>query len=190
MLWAPGQTIPIKTASTHAPFQAAQKAKVSVTIYTHDFKKAWHKETGWVSFDNHTGVQHDFLGTFTIPESYRDTFFFVVTELKSVKGETISRSLYWPRCLTVLEQASTKELLGKDPTSYQQVLGSWIALDKGPWLKPSVAKTTTKLDMELLLNKMISGNLSRIIVKVINLATVPSFITQVNISGVKRCIYA
>jgi beta-mannosidase len=66
----------------------------------------------------------------------------------------------------------------------------WITLDKGPWLKPTVAKTQTKLKTEILANNSVSTERGQIKVKVTNTGKVPAFMTNINITGIKRAFYA
>jgi len=97
--------------------------------------------------------------------------------------ELVSRSLYYPRVLKQMEEQAFRDKYVNEPIP-------WITLDKGPWLKPIVAKTQTKLRTELISNKFISDNRSQILVKVTNTGRVPAFMTKIDVVGIKRAFYA
>jgi len=95
----------------------------------------------------------------------------------------ISRSIYYPRVLKQMEDQVFHDKYVSEPIP-------WITLDKGPWLKPTVAKTQAKLNAEILAIKSISTERSQIKVKVTNIGKVPAFMTNIDISGIKRAFYA
>lgn len=190
LLWSPTEKMAIKTALIHNGTSIPKSAKVSVTIYADDYQPVWRQETALGSVGRGTGVRHDSLGTFTLPEQFRNRFFFVVAELTGSTGTVISRSVYWPRCLSVVEEPATRKLLRQEPATYDQIGESWIALPNGPWLKPTAAKVATTLIMEVLSNRATNANQSRLVVRVKNTGKVPSFMTQLDITGAKRAFYA
>ncbi|MBC8033891.1 MAG: beta-mannosidase [Chitinophagaceae bacterium] len=190
LMWAPGEKINIQTALLHNALSKPVNGKVSVSIYSSNFKKVWYKESGAVTVTGGTGVQLASLGAFTIPEAFRDQFFFIVAELRSPQGGLISRASYWPRCLTLLEQDSVKDILRKEPSNYDQLQAAWIALPKGPWLQPAVEKTPTALTMKVTGTTQLGTDRSRVKLRVSNTGLVPSFMTQIDITGAKRSFYA
>jgi beta-mannosidase len=108
---------------------------------------------------------------------------FAVAELRNSNDELISRSFYYPRVLKQMDDQVFHEKYVNEPIP-------WITLDKGPWLKPTVAKTQTKLNAEILAIKSISAERSQVKVKIVNTGKVPAFMTNVDIAGIKRAIYA
>ncbi len=190
LLWVPGESLAIKTALIHTATPVSKNSKISVTIYADDYKKVWQKSTQVASIAPETGVRHDSLGTFVLPETFRNRFFYVVAELTNATGGVISRSVYWPRCLSALAEDSTKKLLREEPATYDKIGESWIPLPNGPWLKPTAANVPTSLTMQVLSNKVTETNQSQLTVRVKNTGTVPSFMTQLDISGVQRAFYA
>ena len=190
LLWAPGEKLAIKTALIHDATPVPKNAKIAVTIYDDDYRQVARKEMSVGTISPGTGVRHDSLGTFTLPETLRNRFFYVVAELKSSTGGVISRSVYWPRCLTALSADSTRKLLREEPATYDKIGESWLPLPNGPWLKPTAAKVPTTLTMQILSNKTTEANQSQLTVRVKNTGTVPSFMTQLDITGVSRAFYA
>lgn len=102
----------------------------------------------------------------------------------------MSRSVYWLRCLSALEDAATLATLRQEPASYATLKPAWLSLDKGPWLKPTVGKTATTLSLEIITNKSITKNESEVKLKIKNTGKTPAFMTKIDITGVKRVFYA
>jgi beta-mannosidase len=190
LLWAPNEQLAIETALIHNSLPVPKNARVSVTIYGDDYQKVWQKEKPVGSVGQQTGVNHDSLGLFTIPQNFENRFFYVVAELKTPDGALLSRSVYWPRCLSALQEKSVQERLRKAPANYDQLMESWIALPRGPWLKLSAAKATTSLNMQVLTKQSADGGRHCLTVRVTNSGTVPSFMTQLDITGAQRVFYA
>jgi beta-mannosidase len=66
----------------------------------------------------------------------------------------------------------------------------WITLDKGPWLKPTVANSKTSLDIKVIGNSPLKDGNSEIQLLLKNTGKIPSFMTTIDISGAKRIFYA
>jgi beta-mannosidase len=73
--------------------------------------------------------------------------------------------------------------------TYRTTPQAGLTLDKGPWLKPSVAATATSLTLKLEANINRSRERSHLQVRVKNTGTVPAFNTQLNIEGTKRAFH-
>lgn len=189
LLWAPNETISVKTALTYNANPLPVNGKITVSIYSDGWEKVWQKEVR-SSIAAGTGVKKDSLGTFIIPEKFRDHFFYVVTEFKDMKGKMISRSVYWPRCLSALESAPVKTKLRSEPMNYDQLGAAWIPLEKGPWLKPTAAKVTTTLSMRVISSQVLDKNRSTVRLAIKNTGNVPAFMVQADIKGNKRAFYA
>jgi len=121
--------------------------------------------------------------SFKIPEAYRDRFLFVLTELKDASGKLISRSFYYPRVISRMEDPAFHKEYTTTPIN-------WISLDKGPWLKPTVAKTSAKLSLTLISKQDKDAQNSVVKVKVTNTGKVPAFMTKLDITGTKRAMVA
>ena len=147
------------------------------------FKVLWeHEKTTAIA--GGTSVAATEMGQFTIPAGYRDRFLLVLAELKDASGKLISRSFYYPRVLSKMDDAT----FYKD---YTTTPIPWIALEKGPWLKTSIsAAPQTVLTVSAGTSGKAAGNTSRVRVKVSNTGTVPAFMTKIDITGVKRAIVA
>ena len=139
MLFAPGDEIPIKVNVLNGACSKALSGKVEVKVLDDRFKDLKSYEQA-VSVSKGTSVTKAEIGEFQIPSDYRSRFFFVVARLIDKTGSVISRTVYWPRTIPQME----------DPEYYKTYLESapaWPTLDKGPWLKPTVAKSKTTLSV-------------------------------------------
>lgn len=181
LIWGAGERILLTGKITHAD-PTALSGNISVAIYDDTFKPLWKNEAR-VNGTGGPSVTQSNLGEFQIPSDYRDRFLFIVAELRNSDGELVSRSLYYPR---VLKQMEDKEFHNKYVTGPIP----WITLDKGPWLKPTVAKTSAKLNAEIRVNKIITTERSQLKIKIKNIGKVPSFMTNIDIAGAKRAFYA
>jgi beta-mannosidase len=181
LVWGANEKIGLAGKVTHAGANAFA-GKVSVAIYDDTFKPLWNNEAA-VNVTEGPSVTPANLGEYQIPSTYRDRFLFAVAELRNSNDELISRSFYYPRVLKQMDDQVFHEKYVNEPIP-------WITLDKGPWLKPTVAKTQTKLNAEILAIKSISAERSQVKVKIVNTGKVPAFMTNVDIAGIKRAIYA
>jgi beta-mannosidase len=155
---------------------------ISVTVYDSKFNSLWTKKAN-VEIGKGPSVTQADLGNFKIPSGYTNRYLFVVAEFVNHGGEMISRSVYYPRVLEQMNEAEFYEKYVNEPVP-------WITLDKGPWLKPTVAETQTKLTSELISLKSLSPDRSQMRVKVTNTGKVPAFMTKLDITGIKRAFYA
>lgn len=181
LIWAADERIGLKNKITHAG-NTDLSGTVWVTVFNDAFQQLWEKKED-VRMSKGPSVTQTNFGEYQIPVDYKDRYLFIVTELKDGSGKLISRSVYCPR---VLRKMDDKEFYNK----YVNEPIPWITLDKGPWLKPTVARTRTKLDATLLGNEIISGNTNRLQVKVKNAGKIPAFMTKIDIEGAKRIFYA
>jgi beta-mannosidase len=181
LVWAVNERIGIIGKITHAGTNAF-RGKVLVAIYDDTFNPLWNKEAA-VNVAEGPSVTPANLGEYQIPPGYRDRFLFVVAELKNNDGELVSRSVYYPRVLKIMEDQVFHYKYVNEPIP-------WITLDKGPWLKPIVEKTQAKVKAEVIANKSISVEKSQLKVKVTNTSKVPAFMTKLDITGIKRAFFA
>lgn len=181
LLWAANEKMGLVSKITYADDKAFA-GKVSVKVYDDAFNLCWKKETD-IHVKEGPSVTTTNIGEYQIPTSYRNRFLFIVTELKNSKEELISRSFYYPRVLVKMEDQAFHDKYIKEPIP-------WVTLDKGPWLKPTVAKTQTTLKAEFISTKLISAERSQLKIKITNTGKVPAFMTWLDISGIKRAFYA
>jgi beta-mannosidase len=189
IIWAAGEKVPVNVTVTHALPQAANGLKATVTIYDDTFKQQWRQESA-LTVTAGPSVAAQSLGDYTIPADYTNRFFFVVAELKGSNGKLLSRAVYWPRVLQQMSDAAFREKYRAEPPQYRDPTHPGLTLDKGPWLKPRVAATTTSLSLKLETNTNSSPAHSRLQVRVKNTGAVPAFNTQLNIEGTKRAFHA
>jgi beta-mannosidase len=181
LVWAADERIGITGKITHAGANAFA-GNVSVAVYDDAFGLLWNKKTA-VNVPEGPSVTPANFDEYQIPSGYNDRYLFIVAELRNSNGELVSRSFYYPRVLKQMENRAFHDKYVTEPIP-------WITLDKGPWLKPTVAKTQTKLKTEILANNSVSTERGQIKVKVTNTGKVPAFMTNINITGIKRAFYA
>jgi beta-mannosidase len=180
LLWKSGETIELKAKVTNAAI-AYPGAKFSVTVYDDRFKQMGKEETT-ADVAEGTSVTNVPFNSYNIPGDYKDRFIFLLAELKDASGKLISRSVYYPRVLSMMD----------DTAFYYKYLSEpipWITLDKGPWLKPTVANSKTSLDLKVKGNNPLKDGNSEIQLLVKNTGKTPSFMTTIDVLGAKRIFY-
>lgn len=182
LLWAAGENIDLNVKVTSAVFNGSIAYRVSLKVYDDKFKQLYKNEMP-VSIANGTTVKNLSFPTFEIPSGYKDRFLFLLAELQDAKGNLISRSFYHPRSLVMMEDKTFHDKYVNEPIA-------WVTFDKGPWLKPAVAKTSTSLSIEIIGQKKIIDDETEIRLRVKNSGTIPAFMVKVDIAGVKRAFYA
>ncbi len=182
LLWTAGESIPLKAAVTHANIAALAGLTLSVEVQDDAFRSLWKKQST-VLLKPGPSVADVNLGEFTLPKEYQDRFFFIVAELRASSGKLISRSVYWPRTLSMLADNQARAKFRSEPTE-------WPALMKGPWLRPSVARTRTTLSVEVLSSKHLPDGDTRMELRVRNTGILPSFLTSVDVRGARRAFFA
>ncbi|WP_084650952.1 glycoside hydrolase family 2 protein [Runella zeae] len=182
MLWKKGEKMALPIKITHAASEILKNGQVSITVLDDHFRTVWSQQKT-VNITAGPSVSEVATGHYPIPEDYNDRFLFVVAELKDAAGKLISRSFYYPRVLAKMEDAQFY-------SSYITKPIEWITLDKGPWLKPTVAKNTTTCQMSVVRHEKINAQKSRLTIRVSNQGKLPAFMTKVDIVGTKRAIVA
>ena len=182
LLWASGETIPLLAKVTHAQPKTLAGHTVTVTMFDDGFKSLW-KGAKPLAIAAGPSVSSATIGAFVIPAIYKDRFLFVVAELTDASGRLVSRSMYYPRSLTMMDDKAVYDRYVTEPVA-------WPALEKGPFLKPTVAKTKTSLTAVVISQKPAGNDQSQLRVKIANTGKVPAFMTQVDIVGTKRAIVA
>jgi beta-mannosidase len=123
------------------------------------------------------------FGSFTLPNRFDDTFFFIVAELRDGKNQLVSRSVYWPRCLSRMGDEVFRR-------KYRATPQPALTLDKGPWLKPQTAAHPTSLTAELVEHRQTAPNRSHLRIRVRNTGGKPAFNTRIDIEAARRAFYA
>jgi beta-mannosidase len=103
--------------------------------------------------------------------------------LKDATGKLISRSYYFPRVLAKMDEKAFYDKYTTEPIN-------WITLEKGPFLKPIVQKTTTELKLKIVGSEIVDKEHSKIRILVNNTGKTPAFMTKVDITGTKRAFTA
>ncbi|RYY26593.1 MAG: beta-mannosidase [Chitinophagaceae bacterium] len=182
LLWAPGEKIDLNLKVLSSYDKTTTGLKATVTGYDDSFKQIFAKERS-VSPAVGTIVTTVSAGTLDIPRDYTDRYLFLLAELKDANGKLVSRSFYYPRVLSKMQDTAFYNKYMSEPIA-------WITFEKGPWLKPVVQQSATSLSLQLGTNKKISDTESELKVMVKNTGKFPAFMTKVDIKGVKRSFYA
>jgi beta-mannosidase len=181
LVWAKRETIPISVKAIHAPATTLIGLSASVDVYDDQFHSIWRRE-GKLSAKLGPSVATLMMGDFTIPDSLEDKFFFIVAELKQNDGKLLSRSVYWPRCLKLMEDAGFRQKYRASPQPS-------LRFEHGPWLRPQVGKTRTMLEITVMSRKEINESQTRVRVRVRNTGSNPAFLTHFDIKGTQRTFY-
>jgi len=182
ILWAPGEQFPIDIKVLNGVDQPAFTGKVEVQVLDDKFKEIWKQNTT-IKVTAGTSVSPVELGIFKIPDLYRERIFFVVITLYDELGKMVSRADYWPRTIKQMEDSEYYRKFSAEPVA-------WPTLKTGPWIKPTVAKTKTSLEISGV-NYVSSGNnMGTLSFSVKNTGKVPSFMTHIEMEGVKRLFFA
>ena len=183
LLWSAGDKFPVNLSITHASELPLTKLKATIRVLDKSFKPLWQKEQA-ISLVAGPSVLKTSVGEVTLPAEYRDSFFFVITELTDATGKLISRSTYWPRTTSKLDDAAFRQKYLTVP------LTPWPTFEKGPFLKPTVGAMPTKLQLTVLAEKAVEDSRSSLSLRVQNRGNVPAFMTQLDIVGAKRAVVA
>jgi beta-mannosidase len=181
LLWKAGEPIPLTIKVTNAN-QATLPGTVSITVRDDAFGQLWTKETR-LTVQPGTSVTKATVGSYPIPSTYKDRFLFVVAELKDASGRLVSRSLYYPRSLTMMDDKAFYDKYIAEPIA-------WPTLAKGPFLKTTVQQSMTRLESKLVSIKKADNTRSQLVIQVRNAGTVPAFMTKIDVVGAKRALVA
>ncbi len=182
LLWAPGEEAPLTMSVLHAPDLMRAGLFASVEVMNDRFETLWRQERA-IALSPGPSVADFDLGQFQIPADYNNRYFFVVAELKDQAGRLVSRSAYWPRTLSMLEEEAGRREFRSKPSE-------WPALENGPWLKPSVAASPTQLEIYLLSTSAGPASRTTIRARVKNIGGTPSPVTRIDVTGTKRSFFA
>lgn len=181
LLWAAGEEFPVQVTVVHAQPESLKNLVTSVEIFDVQFHSLWRKQAA-VDAAPGPSVKTSDLGAFTLPASLRDHFFFVVAELRDAKGKLLSRSDYWPRCLSRLDDAAFRRQYRAEPSPS-------LVFEHGPWLMAEVAPTKTTLDIQLVSRKQNDEGHTLMEARIRNSGATPAFYTHINVEG-ERAFFA
>ncbi|WP_321475047.1 sugar-binding domain-containing protein [uncultured Paludibaculum sp.] len=182
LLWTAGESIAIKASAVHANPVPTPGMTLMVEVQDDSFRSLWRKQAP-LSLKAGPSVGDVDLGQFEVPKDYQDRFLFVVSELHNSAGKLVSRSVYWPRTLSMLANDQARAEFRAKPTE-------WPTLAKGPWLKPSVARTRTALQLQVLSAKLSADGDTRVEIQIRNTGKSPSFLTSIDVKGARRAFFA
>lgn len=182
LLWAPGEEFPMKVKVLNGVNQHSFKGNVEVKIWDSQFKEIY-KERKTIDVAEGTSVSSLEIGTFVIPERYKEKYFFVTVSLYDNNSRLVSQANYWPRTIRAMEDKSYYDKFISEPVV-------WPTLDKGPWLKPSVGRTKTSLAVSDVKTESLDDNRKSIFFTIRNTGKIPSFMTTMDIEGSSRSFYA
>jgi len=181
LLWRAGETIDLNAKIINAS-TAYPDVKVSISVLDDQFKQLFNNDQ-FSDIKKGTSVAHEKLGSYSIPDNYRDRFLFIIVELKDNNNNLLSRSVYYPRVLSMLD----------NPVFYKKYIGEpipWITLENGPWLKSTVSLTTTSLDIRVVSHIKDKNGNNKVKLKIKNTGDTPAFMTKIDVVGAKRTFFA
>lgn len=182
LLWAPGDTFPVSVKVLNAVGRPGFKGKAEVKIYDDKFRLQWQDQRS-LAVQPGAAVSTVALDQYVLPAGYKEKFFFVSVSLYNEKDELISSSHYWPRTIKQMEDQDYHDKYIREPLA-------WPSLPQGPWLKPTVARSTTNMKVELLENTTVSDKKSVLRVRITNTGNLPAFMTHVDVYGIQRAFFA
>lgn len=182
LIFAPGESIDLRIQVTNSLNTVPTGLKTILRIYNDAFKELVKIEKP-VNVPGGTSVTKIPAGAYLIPGGYRDRFVFILAELIDAKGNVLSSSFYYPRSISAMEDKTFHDKYLNEPIP-------WITFDKGPWLRPVVAKNATSLRLAITGTKKQNEQESFITASITNTGKLPAFMTKIDVKGVKRAFFA
>lgn len=182
LLWAPGEAFPISVNVLNGADRPGFKGVVQVKILDDSFKEVWQVSEK-INVPEGTSVLKEEMGIYSIPQTYKEKYFFAVVSLTDEHGKVISHAEYWPRTIKLMEDEAYYQKFVSEPVD-------WPTLANGPWLKPTVAKHKTTVELKDVKLMKMKENKGQLHIVVTNRGKLPSFMTHLDIEGVPRSFYA
>lgn len=181
--YVPGDVVELPTAVLLESARPAPKGlKLSARLFGPDLKEreAWRV---WPPLDCREGVESipGPVITFTAPEDFARSFFFVVLDLAGASGQPLARNVYSFRCPPQLEDAAFR-------AAYRAKAAQGLLLDKGPWLRPQTERFPTSLAVQTVSQVQEDARHMRLVAEVKNTGQTPSVMTQVCVPGPVQCV--
>ena len=182
LVWGKGEKFPLALSVVHSRPAPLKGLTATLEILDQRFQSLWRGER---TLDVKPGpsVAHLNLGEFAIPDSLEDRFFYLVAELKGAGGKLISRSVNWPRVLSLMDDPAFH-------AKYRSAPQLSLTFDRGPWLRKQVAAEPSSLEAHLVRRRGEGKDRTLFEVRVHNTGAKPAFYTEVNIDGADRTFYA
>jgi beta-mannosidase len=181
LLWKSGESMGLNIKVTNSRPQKTI-GKASIIVFDDAFN-ILSKEEKPITIAGGTSVTDLSMANYKIDAAYKDRFLFILAELKDTNGKMISRSYYYPRVLSKMDETAFYDKYTTEPIN-------WITLEKGPFLKPTVQKTTTNLTLQIIKSETVDKEHSKVKVLIKNIGKVPAFMTKIDITGTKRAFTA
>ena len=182
VLWAPGEKFPVSVKIINGVDQPAFKGNLVVQILDTRFKEQY-KQQRVVAAQQGTSVTSVDFEDFQIAADYKEKYFFVIVRLSDEANRQVSAAEYWPRTIRQME----------DPEYFNKYCAEpvvWPTLDKGPWLKPTVAENKTSIRLSALRPGKFSGKTGNLSFIVENTGKQPAFMVHFEIEACKRAFFA
>ncbi len=178
LLWKPGESVKINAKVLNLTNGTDLKNGVVEVRMLDDGFREISRAAKTIEIQPQPSITETKLTTFKLTSEYGNRFFFVITELKDSGGTLVSRSVYWPRFIPQMADEAFYDQYTSEPTP-------WPTLENGPWLKPAVSKTKTRL--EAVLTKVTpEAGVTDLEVRVKNTGQVPAFPVRFEVDGAKR----
>jgi beta-mannosidase len=181
LLWKSGESMGLNIKVTNSRPQKTI-GKASIIVFDDAFN-ILSKEEKPITIAGGTSVTDLSMANYKIDAAYKDRFLFILAELKDTNGKMISRSYYYPRVLSKMDETAFYDKYTTEPIN-------WITLEKGPFLKPTVQKTTANLTLQIIKSETVDKEHSKVKVLIKNIGKVPAFMTKIDITGTKRAFTA
>lgn len=174
LLWAAGETIKMSPTVINHTEKQYPGATVKINILDSHFKTVWTNSQS-ANIQKGAYVENLKQESYAIPQGYQNKFFFILAELFDNNNQLISRSVYWPRTTKLMDDDTYRNNYVKEPQS-------WPIFENGPWLKPTVAKSSTSLAINEVSIKNKTNDRLILNINISNTGKHPSFMTQINIA--------
>ena len=133
LLWKPGDTMRLRAQVISSRAKPLAHHRIRIRLWD-DELNLLDENAQAVSCEAGPSVTTLEAPSFLIPSDYRERFFLAVVELFDDAGHLVSRSVYYPRTIALLD----------DPAENAQYKAfekpDWPLLSQGPWLKPRLAQ--------------------------------------------------
>ena len=83
-------------------------------ILDDSFREVWQASEN-VNVPEGTSVLKEEIGTYAIPHTYREKYFFVIVSLTDEYGKVISHAEYWPRTIKLMEDEAYYQKFVSEP---------------------------------------------------------------------------
>jgi beta-mannosidase len=124
---------------------------VRLEVYDHALNKVIKKDYA-KTISGGTFLTAVDRAVFLVPEDFRDHFFFVHSALYR-NGQLINQSIYWPKCLSLMDDGAFRK-------KYRSAPQENIVFREGPWLKDEL-RTAEKAVLRAVCRKTASNSESR-----------------------------